>query len=205
MPREIGHAHAALTCGQRPYHAWAPASVETTRRLPSSRSVPATSVTRRGQVPCPISRCLPMRARATGPQGALVEERCLHGKVAGIDPRLSILLRRLPAPTSASRRKQGDYAWALWAPVLPAVSGASRCSRQQRFQLKGPADENVSHGPRRFHDDAAGAQHSVRWRGWPAMSHTLWARPASTTMALHHRGSVIGRDVLYSIGGGGGG
>ena len=35
-----------------------------------------------------------------------------------------------------------------------------------------------------------------------AMSHTLWAQTSVNDYGVHHRGSVIGDDVLYSIGGG---
>src|SRR5699024_7151620 len=100
---------------------------------------------------------------------------------------------------SASRRSKATMPGRCGART-PAVSGAVRCSSAARISTEGRPMKMFPR-PRRF--TMTLPTRSILFAGvLAAMSHALWAQTSVNDYGVHHRGSVIGDDVLYSIGGG---
>ncbi len=167
----------------------------TTRAAPSSRSARAMS-SRGACSRTSTSRC--SRVRATAGRPAPRGERCLHRQVAGADADPLQLLRRVPTPTRACRPSKATTPGRCGGLCLLPAPRAG-LPRQRRFPLR-YSDESVSLPFRTARQPYA---LSIALAcAVTAAAGVAWAQTRISPTGVGVSGSVIGDDVLYSIGGG---
>jgi integrating conjugative element protein (TIGR03756 family) len=154
-------------------------------------------VTRRGQ----LHVYQPLLANSRDgywPAGALVEGDASTGKWQELTPVLSSSCSVFPRSGSLTQARQGDYAWALWRPYACCERRGQVFPRQRRFPLRygamkfRPAFNPFSRRVRRTRIVLAVA-------GALALTSGVAWQPR---LGYQTGGSVIGDDVMYSIGGG---